>query len=283
MKLESNSRSRLVSLILPTYNEKDNIIPLIEEINNELKDYQYEIIIVDDNSPDGTQQVVKEYCCPRVKILVNRERVGLAASIRIGIEGSRGDLIVVMDSDFNHQPQYLRFMIDSLQYADCVSASRFLGAPAPENRVYQFFTRLFNVFTRVMVQGGMTDYFYGFFAIKRSCFERISLASVFYGYGDYYLRLIFYLEKVDRRILEFPAVNGRRLSGTGNRDLGGVFLRYFSEVIKLSFTELFLSKYIKEAQYSRTHFSLINGLEEMSTSRFHLKKFKEKRDDDSSL
>lgn len=230
-----------VSVVLPTFNEAGNILPLINAISKELSDLKYEIIVVDDNSCDGTGDVVKEYPNVSVKLIVNHHRQGLAQSILIGIKQSTGKSLVIMDSDFNHQPNYLKFMIHSLNYYDCVSASRFLSKVTMGKQLREILTGFFNQFTRSMIGGSMTDYFYGYIAIKRDKLAVLNCEDIFYGYGDYYLRLLFEIEKEGVSILEFAAVNGKRFSGVGNQHLIGVFIKYVKEVFLLAYRLRFKS------------------------------------------
>ena len=105
-----------ISVILPTYNEKDNIMPLIMAVHKELLSYEHEIIVVDDNSSDGTYRTVSNAKLPFVKAILREHDRSLAKSIRCGLENASGKVFVVMDSDFNHQPKYLPFMVDSTRY-----------------------------------------------------------------------------------------------------------------------------------------------------------------------
>ena len=96
-----------VSVILPTYNEADNIVPLITAIlANIPARYEAEIVVVDDNSPDGTARgVADHFGGDRRVITINRtSEPGLAKSIRAGLERATGDALIVMDTDFTHDP-----------------------------------------------------------------------------------------------------------------------------------------------------------------------------------
>ncbi|TMI99061.1 MAG: glycosyltransferase family 2 protein [Bacillati bacterium ANGP1] len=96
-----------VSVILPTYNEAGNIIDLVNAIIQQIpRDYDYEIIVVDDNSPDNTHGLVREtfQANPKVVPVLRTVDRGFAKSIREGIERAGGDRIVVMDTDFTHDP-----------------------------------------------------------------------------------------------------------------------------------------------------------------------------------
>lgn len=224
----------VVSVILPAYNEKDNLVPLIADVHKNLTAYDHEIIVVDDNSPDGTYGAVRDLKLPFVKPILRVENRGLANSIRCGIENARGDTIVVMDSDFNHKPQYLPFMVDSLRYYDCVAASRFIYLGKMNTRRRHLLSWVFNIFVRLVVGGEITDNLYGYFAIKRDTIQKVDYDKVFWGYGDYYFRLLYYLQKDRTPILQFPAVNGQRLSGRTHSNLLKVGWQYARETIKLA-------------------------------------------------
>ena len=187
-----------ISIILPTYNEKDTITILLSSIHDAILDYDHEIIVVDDNSPDGTYNAVINSWFEFAKGILRLEDKGFAKSIRCGIENASGDIIIIMDSDFNHQPKYLPFMIDSLKYYDCVSASRFVYGGNMDTRSRHLLSWLFNIFVRVMTGGKVTDSLYGFFAIKKDVIKKVKFDDIFWGYGDYCIRLIYYLQKTER-------------------------------------------------------------------------------------
>jgi len=225
----------LISIVLPTYNEKDNILVLADAIHICLGQREHEIIVVDDNSPDGTFTAVQEAGRPFIRAIIRTSDRGLAKSIRCGLEKAAGEVFVVMDTDFNHRPDYLPFMVDALYYYDCVTASRFLYGGKMDDRWRHIASWLFNIFTRIVTGGQITDSLYGYFAISKSRLEKLDYDKIFWGYGDYCIRLLYYLQKDQVNILQFPAVNGKRLGGKGNSKLAGTFWQYFREVIKLVF------------------------------------------------
>ena len=228
-----------ISIILPCYNERENVFELVKAINGELGTYSHEIIVVDDNSPDGTYQALIDENLDFVLPIVRKTDKGFAKSIRCGIENAKGDIIIIMDSDFNHQPKYLPFMIDNIAYYDCVSASRFQYGGAMDSRSRHYFSWIFNIFIRLMTGGMVTDSLYGYFAIKRKELLSVNFEDVYYGYGDYCIRLFFYLQKRNVSILQFPAINGKRLAGKGNSSFFKVFKLYLKAVLKLTFKERF--------------------------------------------
>ena len=223
-----------ISVILPTYNEKSNILLLIEAIHSELSDYDHEILVVDDNSPDGTYQAVLGLNYPYIKAILRTDNRGLANSIRCGLENTEGAIFVIMDSDFNHQPKYLPFMIQALSHYDCASASRFLYGGKMNNRLRHILSWTFNIFVRLMTGGAITDTLYGFFSIKREVIQQCNYNDIFWGYGDYFIRFLYYLQKNKVRILQFPAINGERKTGVSNRAFLKTFSQYFAATTRLA-------------------------------------------------
>jgi dolichol-phosphate mannosyltransferase len=230
-------KSAMISVIVPTFNEKDNIIRLIDSIHQELGGLKHQIIVVDDNSPDGTYEIVRRENYPFVKAILRKTDPGLAKSIRTGLEAADGDIFVVMDSDFNHQPRYIRQMVMNLEFYNAVVASRFVYGGLMDDRVRHLLSWHFNIFVRMMTGKFITDSLYGFFAIRRAVIEKLDYDKIFWGYGDYCIRLMYYLQEQGVEILQIPAVNGKRLKGQGNSRFLKVFMQYTRETIRLVWRE----------------------------------------------
>lgn len=231
--MEARPRAK-VCVILPTYNERDNIIPLINAIHQVLDSVNHEILVVDDCSSDGTFESVARMNDSAVRVFSRRQNRSLAAAIRYGLQRAEGESIVVMDSDFNHPPRYLPFMIRSLERHNAVFASRFLSAGgAEDHRARYFLSALFNMCTRFFIGLKASDGFYGFFAIKKDIVDPRDYDDIFYGHGDYCLRLLYYLQKKNISIFEFPAVNGKRRAGRRKMGFPYMFYIYCRAVIRL--------------------------------------------------
>ena len=224
-----------ISVILPCYNEKENILPLIQAIHATLGERPHEIVVVDDNSPDGTHALVQNAGLPYVKSLQRKENPSLGLSIRHGIEHSTGEIVVVMDSDFNHRPEYLPILLENLKYYDCVSASRFVYGGDMGNRFRHICSWIFNIVSRILTRTFITDSLFGYFAIHRRVLNEVEFDKVFWGYGDYCIRLMYYLQKRNTTILQIPGVLGQRLGGQGNHRLVRTLMQYSIEVLKLAF------------------------------------------------
>ncbi len=229
-----------ISVILPCYNEKENIQALVPFIHDVLKDYEHEILVVDDNSPDGTYNSIKEKNYDYVVPVLRTTDRGFAKSIRCGIEKASGDIIVVMDSDFNHMPKYIPILIDNLKYYDCVIASRFLYLPLEKHESISRIVSswFFNLFIRIILFSKVTENLFGFYAIKKTVIQQLNFDDIFWGFGDYFIRLMFYLQKKNYTILQIPAIFGERNIGVGNKALLLRIIRYTKETFILRLKNL---------------------------------------------
>lgn len=226
-----------ISIILPCYNEIGNIGFIIDDIMricsyNDL----IEIIVVDDNSPDGTASFVKEkYADNRnIKIIVRKKEHGLAYSIRAGIEAAEGQIIIVMDADYNHEPHYIPTFCKIMECSDidAVVGSRFVfGGDSTDNFRY-YLSKIYNIFINFVLSGHMTDNLSGFFAIKRDKLFLLNFDKIFWGYGDYYLRLLLLMQKLNFSLIQFPVKYGVRKSGLSKTRFIQIFFRYTCEVFR---------------------------------------------------
>jgi dolichol-phosphate mannosyltransferase len=232
------SKEFYVSVILPCYNESGSILELIEEIHSQLNFCKHEVVLVDDNSPDGTYELVKKKNLNYVKPVLRTTDPSLAKSIRKGLEESEGNVFVVMDSDFNHQPQYLPILIKNLEFYDAVFASRFVYGGAMDTRLRHRASWLFNMFVRILTDKALTENLYGYYAIKRKIMEKLDYNKIFWGFGDYCIRMTYYLQIERATVLQIPAANGKRKAGKGNTKFTSTFYKYTVETIKLALINL---------------------------------------------
>jgi len=120
--------SRAISIIIPTYNERDNIIPLVKRIDQALSDYDYEIVFVDDNSRDGTAELAIALSSKYpVKVMVRQNKRGLASAVVDGLKQATGQIVVVMDADLQHPPEVIPDLLQAIKGgADIAIASRYI-------------------------------------------------------------------------------------------------------------------------------------------------------------
>lgn len=226
-----------VSIVLPTYNEAGNISDLIEALRRELAgcDRPVEIVVVDDNSPDGTADLVKQRFGndPAVRTLVRRDERGLATAIKVGIQNSTGSVIVVMDTDFNHDPAMVPQMIAFLDYYDVIIGSRFTMGGGMEDALRYKLSFLYNFALRLTFGWQIQDSLSGFLAIRRTRLEELPLDAIFTGYGDYFIRLLHAADRRGFRMLEVPVFYQLRRHGVSKTSFLRIFRQYTAAVLKL--------------------------------------------------
>lgn len=227
-----------ISVILPTYNESGNIVELINAIISvtNSKSIVSEIVVVDDNSPDGTADHVRESYEneDNVRLVVRKSERGLATAIMRGVTEASHDMIVVMDTDFNHSPNVIPLMIKYLDDFDIVVGSRFVGGggmKGPQSRYWGSY--LFNAFIKLMLGVRSNDNLSGFFAARRSLLTEMPLDRIFQGYGDYFIRLLYLVSRNGSSILEIPVVYEERFSGASKTQFLRHLIDYIHTVIKL--------------------------------------------------
>ena len=247
-----------VSIILPTFNERENICDLVDAIELALRPqgWRVEIVVVDDNSPDDTAGVVRQRygvdgegaavlweneagrCL--LRLVVRMRNKGLAYSIRDGLERSTGRTLVVMDTDFNHDPAMIPQMVDLLRYYDLVIGSRFVMRGGMEDQWRYRASLLYNYFIRFLFQTQIQDNLSGFFAVRRErLFElRGKFDRVFHGYGDYFIRLLLTAWRSNWKILEVPVFYILRRHGDSKTGFWKIFRDYTAAVVRLRLTGL---------------------------------------------
>jgi len=177
----------MLSIILPTYNERQNIVPLIERVSRALEGIPHELVFVDD-STDGTEAVIAEYAARRQGIfLIHRTvRRGLATAVVDGMRRATGTILCVLDADLQHPPEVLPMLVDAADQAgaDIVIASRNIAGGG-----YQAFTatrraasRAATALAQVFLSRArlVSDPMSGFFAVRRHVIEDIVLRPVGY-------------------------------------------------------------------------------------------------------
>jgi dolichol-phosphate mannosyltransferase len=167
-----------LSVVIPTFNERDNIEPLIDSIKAALDGIHWEAIFVDDNSPDGTFERIREFAAydHRIRVIKRIGRRGLSSACVEGMLSSSARYFAVIDADLQHDERLLPVMMEELKKAevDIVVASRYADGGdigdwhETRARMSAFAIRL----SRVLVPRELTDPMSGFFMMHRAVFER---------------------------------------------------------------------------------------------------------------
>lgn len=165
------------SLIIPTLNERGNIQPLLEQLRSVLKDLDYEIIVVDDDSPDGTPEFVEEYSKkhPSVRLIRRTVRNGLSAAVLDGFQQATGQWLGVMDADLSHDTAILPALIHAVEEGNemAVGSRRVPGGGADH---WPWFRRLFSSVAtgaaKMWLGVPINDPMSGYFVVTREAYKR---------------------------------------------------------------------------------------------------------------
>ena len=228
-----------ISIIIPTYNESENIIKILRSIGEILpKNIPTQAIVVDDNSPDGTGKIVEDYLKNvkkiadyTIEIIHRKAKDGLGSAILKGIQQAKGDTIVVMDSDFSHPPQIIPKLIESIkkyQY-DIAVASRYIKGGKIKG--WSLKRKIMSKFATLIAKKGLgidaKDPMSGFFAFKRNIIKGLNIDAI-----GYKILLEILVKTRDVNIKEIPYTFQDRELGSSKLSIKTIF-DYYRSVWKL--------------------------------------------------
>ena len=142
-----------------------------------------------------------------------------------------------MDSDFNHQPKDVKKIIEVFEKknVEIVCGSRFVSGGSSNKIHRHILSLIFNKLVNFILNGKIQDNLSGFFVIKKNCILKLDLKNIFYGYGDYYIRLLYYCQKKKYIFHELGVVYGNRKNGYSKSKFLNMFFKYLFETIKIKF------------------------------------------------
>ena len=206
-------------VIVPTYNERENIRPLIDSVLS--KDPRIDMLIVDDGSPDGTGAIVDEVAAEsgRVFALHRPRKMGLGTAYLNGFQWAleRGyDYVFEMDADFSHNPDHLPEFLRRIEDADLVLGSRYRNGKVtvvnwPMTRLLLSYTA--NIYARAVTGLQLFDSTGGFKCFRRKVLETIDLSAVKSNGYAFQIEMSFRAWKKGFRIVEIPIVFVDRTEG----------------------------------------------------------------------
>ena len=207
-------------VIVPTYNERENIARLIEAVLE--KDARLEMLIVDDGSPDGTGDIVEATgkTNPRVHLLRRPRKMGLGTAYRAGFKWAlerKYDYILEMDADFSHDPAHLPQLLRAIDTADVVIGSRYQNGKVtvvnwPIGRL--LLSYFANVYARWVTGLPVWDTTAGFKVFRRTVLEAIDLDDVRSNGYAFQIEMHFRAWRKNFRLVEIPIVFVDRTEGT---------------------------------------------------------------------
>lgn len=197
-------------VMIPTYNERENIEALVKEIFN-LGIEESSVVVVDDNSPDGTWEIVERMSKknPKVRLLRRLKKRGRGLA---GIEGfiycikEGADYIVEMDGDFSHDPKHIPDMLRQIDSCDVVIGSRFVkgGSDSDRGLYRHIITRLAGIYARSLLGINVRDVSSGFRVFRRKVFEDIDLEDIISTGPSVVLETLYKIKLRGFKIKEVP-------------------------------------------------------------------------------
>lgn len=203
-----------LTVIVPTWNERETIGPLLAEIRAAVPEAA--VIVVDDSSPDGTGDVVREFAArnEHISVLSRPYGSGLTAAFRDGIAAAGTEYVAWLDADGNHPPALLPAMLGQLERgeADVVAASRYRpgGRDTRTNRTAVLASRVVNTLAQWLLTRELTDYTTGYVAARREIVTELGLRG---DYGEYCIDFLYRARTAGYRVRELPFVNPDRRAG----------------------------------------------------------------------
>ncbi len=203
-----------LTVVLPTYNERDNIRILIDGILQHVQT-PVKVLVVDDNSPDGTSQVVEEIARrePRVRLICRTTERGLTSAIWTGIQAADTEAVSWMDCDLAMPPEASPALLACLaDGADVAVGSRYVrgGKDVGHSFMAKAFSVTINLFAMLLINWHVRDYTSGFIAARRCVFDKIKLQG---DYGEYCIDLLARAQRLGFRVQEVPYICGARFAG----------------------------------------------------------------------
>ncbi|WP_108126206.1 glycosyltransferase [Saccharospirillum mangrovi] len=229
-----------LSVVIPTYNEVDNIAALVQRLRQVLTDHHWEVIFVDDDSPDGTLAAIQALAADdaRIRYIHRQGRRGLNSACKEGILAASGDCIAVMDADLQHDERVLPSMLAQAQQHDLVVASRYIGSGGVSDwsRFRLLISRAATWLSRVFVRHQLSDPMSGFFLMRRD----FALRGVDQIDSDGFKILLELVAKApsSTRVAEVPYVFRSRLAGESKLD-SRVALQLLAFLLKHRFGQRF--------------------------------------------
>jgi dolichol-phosphate mannosyltransferase len=213
-------------LVLPTYNEAENIEPFVAAVRDNLP-AGAQILIVDDNSPDGTgaRAVALTERHDDVAVIHRRRKEGIGpayvAGFRQALAGGAG-LVLEMDSDFSHDPAYLPRLLDAAKRADLVLGSRYVagGGVSDWGPLRRAISRGGSTYARLVLGVDVHDLTGGFKCFRREVLEAINLDSVQARGYAFQVEMTYRAIRQGFRVVEVPIVFRDRQAGNSKMDRG---------------------------------------------------------------
>ncbi len=214
-----------VSVVIPTYNEVEIIESQVNRILDAIPKL-LEVVVVDDDSPDGTWRIVGKMgeADDKVRLVRRISERGLASAIRKGVSESGGDIVIWLDCDHNLTPSLAESLLSEIEGgADVCIASRYVeGGRELRGLVQKIASRSVNLFAGIVLGGFIHDFTTGFVASRRKVLNEVGWGCK--GYGEYCIEFLYSAHKKGFTVREVPFVCAARDAGASKTNMN--FLKF---------------------------------------------------------
>ncbi len=234
-----NTHRNKFSVLIPTYEESRNLAALTKSLEDNLSQREFDVVFIDDNSPDGTAERIKELSAANhydFKLLVRPEKNGLGSAYKDGLKVSSGNFIAQMDADLSHNPEELPRLFKALNYADvAIGSRRVLGGRIIGWKWHRrLLSRGANLLARLVLGLSVKDATSGFRAYKRNVFEKIVSNSTMNGF-EFQVEAIYIAKRLGLKVVEVPITFTSRKEGKSKMSLKEIF-NFAKAVFKVRFS-----------------------------------------------
>ncbi len=206
-----------ISVVMPSYNEKDNIVEAITRIEQSLGEALLEIVIVDDNSPDLTWKIVEDLRNPKCRLIRRMDKRGLASALADGTKAAKGEYVVWLDCDLGIPPEDIQKLVEQLDQYDIAIGSRYMpGGMDTRPKFRAFLSLVFNTYARIILGYKFWDWTSGFAAARKTALDLAPLSEN--GFGEYFIEWVYDAFGKKLRIVEVPYRYGLRKAGVSKTD-----------------------------------------------------------------
>ena len=222
-----------ISVVVPLMNEEDNVKYLIEEVEKALKDFEYELILVDDGSTDNTVEEIKKHMNDKTKLVILNRNYGQTSAMAAGIEVASGDVIVTIDGDLQNDPSDIPMMIEKMKEGYDVVAG--IRAKRQDEPVRKFLSKIANKIIRKITGVHISDYGCTLKVFKKDVAKNLGL------YGELHRFIPILAEMYGAKITEVPVKHHERRFGSSKYGFNRIF-KVISDLMYLVFMQRFGQK-----------------------------------------
>ncbi len=224
-----------LSVVIPIMDEEENIQPLIKEVDNALKDIEYELILIDDGSSDNTITNIKTYALENTKLLIFNRNYGQTTAMAAGIEEACGELIVTLDGDLQNDPSDIPAMIKKLEKEDCDVVAGIRAKRQDGLILRKIPSKIANWLIRKSTGVYISDYGCTLKLFKKDVAKNLGL------YGELH-RFIPVLAKLyGAKMVEMDVKHHARVHGVSKYGIGRTF-KVFSDLLLMLFFQKYNTK-----------------------------------------